>query len=108
MITDKNMWTSFFKSFYFEHKPTRRYSGLSVRFVVDRPGFDSNVESYRRPRKQCSLFSSWRSARKRSYEEKAGNFACCFMWKGTQQNTFISIWQAGGEAENFTHHCGPV
>ena len=41
MMAGKNIWPRFLKFLYFEHMPTRRYSGLSVRFIVGRPGFNS-------------------------------------------------------------------
>ena len=45
---------------------------------------------------------------KRDRMKKTGNFACCVILKGTQRNSFISKWQTGGEAEEFTHRCGPA
>ena len=107
VIAGKIVWPRFFKSFHLEHKLTRRYKSLNVRFVVDRPGFDSHMKSYQRHQKQYSLLRALRSAQKRLNEKKTENFACVIL-KCTQRNFFISKWQTDGETEEFTHRCGPA
>ena len=108
MIAGKNIWTRFFNSFHIQQKPTRRYRGLSVRFIVDRPGFDSLVESSRRHQNSIHCFLPDAHHERDRMEKKPEILLVVLFGKALNKIFFISMWQTGSEAEDFTHRCGQV